>query len=1313
MSLLDDLVWVPDPAEGYSLAEVVDVGDGEVKARRLNDLTNATKGFSLEQVLPAHRGQDTSINHFHDNTQLIYLHAASLLRNLKLRYEANLIYTYTAHILLVVNPFQELPVYDEAHVSRYKGKSIGSEPPHIFAIADSAYRHMKNSKKSQSIIVSGESGAGKTETSKHIMKYLTSLSGGGGEKIGHLEEVILEASPILESFGNAKTIRNKNSSRFGKFIEIHFNKEGVLTGASISHYLLEKSRVCFQNSNERNYHVFYEFCAGAPEELKKELLIGGSETYRILGSCHKIDGVDDKLKFQDLVRAMDCVGMSAEEKKEIFKIIATVLHVGSLEFHEDESDTTGGCSVKDHSGPVNPVEVAARLLGIDLDIFKQTLTSRTMSAAGNKGTVLRKPLKIWEAVATRDALAKSIYARLFDWLVARINQSLPFSGSETYIGVLDIAGFEYFDVNSYEQFCINYCNEKLQGYFNEKVLKQEQLIYQQEGIHFEEIEYLTNEDCIEIIEHPKEGIFFLLDEESKMPQANDKRFTTQIHDKFKKHKKFGGPKKAPLKANQKLKDDEAFLIRHYAGAVCYQTAGFLEKNNDALNPDVEALMEASQNPFVTKLFESSGEVKATTKGKLNFVSVGETFKKQLTLLLHKLEATNSQFVRCIKPNMNQEPNFFNGVDVLQQLHVGGMLEALRLMQQGFPSRTDFVSLYNMYKDNLPPIIANLDVRTFCEALIFAMGSNENDFQFGLTKVFFKAGKYALLDEITRQDELNTKELIERVRRWLVRKRWKKFIFAAISVQKLNLKIKDRAMTRRVLQTCCRAYVGRKKFAPVIQKCRADRLQREYEEALRREREEAERLEAERRRIEELERIAREEEEKRRREEEERRLEEERRERERLEEEKRRREEEERLERERVEEEERRRIEEERRRQDEERRLQEEERKRQEEERKKREEEERLERERQMELARQDAERAAKAQAEAEAERKRQEALREAEEKRRLEREEEERLKKEEAERERLERLEAEREAAEREEREERERQEEEDRRRAQKEETERLEQEKRDHDLAVRLAREMNEDVPHTPMTPRADDKHFEVPSAAAIASSSAAGSPASLDLSKWSYAQLRDTINSSTDIEMLQACRNEFQKRLKAYYNWKTKYENKTPGAGGAPGEAPAPAPSQSNDVVKNIIKQTVSTTDVKDKEKAKKEKEKEDEKAKKKAKKKSSAKSDRYFRIPFTRPGKGGKGKKKGLWWAHFEGQKIKRQLETHPQGKPVCLVAGVNDAEMCDLSLAETGLTEKPGAEISKQTFEEEWDRCWAVVNKDVRAKKIINILEDCGF
>ena len=353
--------------------------------------------------------------------------------------------------------------------------------------------------------------------------------------------------------------------------------------------------------------------------------------------------------------------MTASEKKDIFTQIAAVLHVGNIEFFEDESDKTGGCTVKD----AKAAEVAARLVGVDLDVFKQTLTSRTMSAAGKSGTVLRKPLKIWEANATRDALAKTLYARLFDWLVARINSSLPFSGSASYIGVLDIAGFEYFDVNSFEQFCINYCNEKLQGYFNEKVLKQEQLIYKQEGIQFEEIEYLNNDDCIDIIEDPKIGIFALLDEESKMPQANDKRFTTQVHERHKKHRNFGGPKKAPLKSNQKLKDDEAFLVRHYAGAVCYQTAGFLDKNNDALNPDIEVLMSMSTAPFVTKLFEN--QTAAATKGKLTFVSVGEKFKQQLGELLSKLEVTNSQFVRCIKPNMSQEPNFFNGVDVLQQL----------------------------------------------------------------------------------------------------------------------------------------------------------------------------------------------------------------------------------------------------------------------------------------------------------------------------------------------------------------------------------------------------------------------------------------------------------------------------------------------------------------------------------------------------------------------------------------------------------------------------------------------------------------------
>jgi myosin-6 len=1130
MAMMNDLVWVPDSKQGYALAEIQDIREGSFAVVRLQQ-GGAEAVYPLDKTFPAHRHNDTTGKHYPDNTSMVYLHPASLLNNLRVRYKANEIYTYTAHILVAVNPFQDLPLYSQKHLEQYRNKSIGLEPPHVFAIADNAYRNMRNNNISQSIIVSGESGAGKTESSKYIMRYLTALGNLADGKVKKLEEMILDTNPILESFGNAKTIRNRNSSRFGKFLEIHFNKDSVLSGAAISHYLLEKSRVTRPGDNERNYHAFYELCAGLPDAQKKEFGVGSADSYKFISGCTKVDGVDDKAHFNATSSALDRVGVSAEDKNGIYRLLAALLHLGNGEF-VDKAGTDGGSEVKDGAKADSPVNVAGKLLGLDPEMFRGALTSRLMSQAGNRSTTIKKALKINEAVAVRDGLAKGLYKNLFDFIVNCINAALPFKDSSYYIGVLDIAGFEYFDVNSFEQFCINYCNEKLQGYFNEKVLKQEQEIYLKEGIKVEAIEYLSNEDCIQLLEDPKTGIFNLLDEESKNPSANDKKFTTTLHEKFLKHPKFGSPKKSPLKSQQKLNNDEAFLIRHYAGAVAYSTAGFLEKNNDAFNPDLEELLLTSKDKFIVKVVSASTE--KSSKGKLTYVSVGEKFKRQLKELLDKLEKTKSHFIRCIKPNMQLAASVFEGVDVLQQLHCGGMLEVLNLMQKGYPARTDFKSLYDMYKAFLPPILANLDPRTFCEALMFALGCSKEDFAFGTSKVFFRAGKFALVDQITRSDDKLTMEIVEKVRKWLLRKRWRKYIFAAISVRRLGRKIRARHNATLVAQTIVKTFLAKMKYVQKFQDFKNARIEREIEEA-----------------------------------------------------------------------------------------------------RKKAE----------------------------ESERKRLEAIKAEEERKRREAEEEERKRREAAEAERVRRIEEQRQREE----EERMRQEEERRKRdkAAMAEHEREEQERRDAELAVRLARDLKQEEPVLDASVKLET------------------STDSKDLSKWSYAKLRDTINSSSDVALLQACRAEFQKRLKAYYAWKSKHQPK----GGDASSSGAAAAAEA----------LVADSDAKPSAKAAGPAFKPEDP------------NERYFRIPYTRPqDKGKKDRVKGTWYAHFSNQKVKRQLEVHPQQKPVVLVVEKNASEMCDLSLKESGLVEKPNAEIPRSVFEEAWEKANLVLANNDSTKQIADMM-----
>lgn len=446
-----------------------------------------------------------------------------------------------ANILIAVNPYKEIrDLYAKTTIKRYNGKSLGELPPHVYAIADKAIRDMRVLKLSQSIIVSGESGAGKTESTKYLLRYLCDAASAAGP----IETKILDANPILEAFGNAKTTRNNNSSRFGKFIEVHYDGKCQVVGGHISHYLLEKSRICTQSPEERNYHVFYLLCAGAPQQLRDKLLIGKPDDYRYLSGCtqyfssaetdrkipnsqksknHMAKGslkdpiLDDYNDFQDLDQALTRLGLSEAQKFEIYGLVAAVLHLGNVSFEDNPEDAKGGCRVATSSE--RAITITAKLIGLDPSELRQALVSRVMQSKGGgiKGTVIMVPLKVYEANNARDALAKALYSRLFDHIVSLINANIPFQASSYYIGVLDIAGFgelassslegvqisnlnlpfaEYFTVNSFEQFCINYCNEKLQKFFNDNILAAEQDLYKREGLNVPEIKFTDNQDII-------------------------------------------------------------------------------------------------------------------------------------------------------------------------------------------------------------------------------------------------------------------------------------------------------------------------------------------------------------------------------------------------------------------------------------------------------------------------------------------------------------------------------------------------------------------------------------------------------------------------------------------------------------------------------------------------------------------------------------------------------------------------------------------------------------------------------------------------
>ncbi|XP_062952221.1 unconventional myosin-VI isoform X4 [Cynocephalus volans] len=1221
-------VWAPHPTDGFQMGNIVDIGPDSLTIEPLNQKGKTFLAL-INQVFPA---EEDSKKDVEDNCSLMYLNEATLLHNIKVRYSKDRIYTYVANILIAVNPYFDIPkIYSSETIKSYQGKSLGTMPPHVFAIADKAFRDMKVLKMSQSIIVSGESGAGKTENTKFVLRYLTESYGTGQD----IDDRIVEANPLLEAFGNAKTVRNNNSSRFGKFVEIHFNEKNSVVGGFVSHYLLEKSRICVQGKEERNYHIFYRLCAGASEDIREKLHLSSPDNFRYLNrgctryfankdtdkqilqnrkspECLKAGSLKDPLlddhgDFIRMCTAMKKIGLDDEEKLDLFRVVAGVLHLGNIDF-EEAGSTSGGCNLKNKS--TQSLEYCAELLGLDQDDLRVSLTTRVMltTAGGTKGTVIKVPLKVEQANSARDALAKTVYSHLFDHVVNRVNQCFPFETSSYFIGVLDIAGFEYFEHNSFEQFCINYCNEKLQQFFNERILKEEQELYQKEGLGVNEVHYVDNQDCIDLIEGKLVGILDILDEENRLPQPSDQHFTSAVHQKHKDHFRLTIPRKSKLAVHRNIRDDEGFIIRHFAGAVCYETTQFVEKNNDALHMSLESLICESRDKFIRELFESSTNNNKDTKqkaGKLSFISVGNKFKTQLNLLLDKLRSTGASFIRCIKPNLKMTNHNFEGAQILSQLQCSGMVSVLDLMQGGFPSRASFHELYNMYKKYMPDKLARLDPRLFCKALFKALGLNEIDYKFGLTKVFFRPGKFAEFDQIMKSDPDHLAELVKRVNHWLICSRWKKVQWCSLSVIKLKNKIKYRAEACIKMQKTVRMWLCKRRHKPRIDglvkvgtlKKRLDKfnevvsalkdgkpemnkqikdleisidalmakikstmmtreqIQKEYDALVKSSEQLLSALQKKKQQEEEAERL--------------RRIQEE------MEKERKRREEDERR----------------RRKEEEERQMKlemEAKRKQEEEERKKREDDEkRIQAEVEEQLARQREEES------------QQQAV---------------------------------------------------------------LEQERRDRELALRIAQSEAELI--------SDEAQADLAlrRGPAVQATKAAAGIKKHDLSKWKYAELRDTINTSCDIELLAACREEFHRRLKVYHAWKSKNKKRNT-------ETEQRAPKSVTDYAQQNPAAQLPA----------------------RQQEIEMNRQQRFFRIPFIRPAdqyKDPQNKKKGWWYAHFDGPWIARQMELHPDKPPILLVAGKDDMEMCELNLEETGLTRKRGAEILPRQFEEIWERCGGI-------------------
>ncbi|VDN93182.1 unnamed protein product [Brugia pahangi] len=806
---LNMLVWAPDDKDGFVLCKIVDIGCEWVTLQRLHETKTETFQAFYDNIFPA--GEDISRD-VDDNCSLIYLNDGSLLNNCRLRYNRKQFYTYVANILIAINPYEQISsLYDIEMVHKYKGKSLGILPPHIFAIADNAYRDMMSNHKSQSVIISGESGAGKTESQKYIIRFLCES---WGHFVGTIEQRILEISTILESFGNAKTSCNNNSSRFGKFVEIHFNEKGIIVGGFVSHYLLERSRLCGQNACERNYHIFYQLIAGADDRMANKLKLNKLENFN---DDMRDDLIDDYNDFQRLLGAFSQINVSEDIRDEVFEIVAAVLHLGNIEFLDETIDYKSGCKLT--KGSEIYLVNTAELLGIEVIDLRKHLVTRLMqpTRSGTKGTLYAVPLRASEASAARDALAKAIYSNLFTAIVNKIAECMPFHESAFSIGVLDTAGFESLDVNSYEQFCINYCNEKLQNFFNERILMDEQNLYCKEQLHCDTIEFNDNKDCIELFEQKVYGIFELLDNESRLPRSSTQHFTRAVHEAHICHPCLMVPQSS--RRHRTMRDDEGFIICHYAADVCYDTAQFLNKNNDTLHASLQCLMQQSRKSLVYELFAdnkfSNTDRRDVSQSKLVNASVGNKFRSQLDILLSKLRETGTHFVRCIKPNSEMKSNQFDGAQILLQLKCSGMSSALKVMQRGFPSRISYLSLYNIYQKHLPSRLMTLDAQLLCKCLFRVVGLEEKDYKFGLTKAFFRHGKFAEFDKILHINKESIENLIERMSSWLYRFRFRRTQFAVICLVKVDRLLTYRAKCRIKIQSAVRTYILQKLYRPRI------------------------------------------------------------------------------------------------------------------------------------------------------------------------------------------------------------------------------------------------------------------------------------------------------------------------------------------------------------------------------------------------------------------------------------------------------------------------------------------------------------------
>uniref|UniRef100_A0A8V0X0N1 Myosin-7 n=1 Tax=Gallus gallus TaxID=9031 RepID=A0A8V0X0N1_CHICK len=840
-------IFVPDEREEFVKATIVSRDGPTVTAHTEHGKTVTVREDQIMQQNPP------KFDRIEDMAMLTFLHEPAVLYNLKERYASWMIYTYSGLFCVTVNPYKWLPVYNAEVVAAYRGKKRSEAPPHIFSISDNAYQNMLTDRENQSILITGESGAGKTVNTKRVIQYFAVIAaiGDRGKKEtgtpgkGTLEDQIIQANPALEAFGNAKTVRNDNSSRFGKFIRIHFGATGKLASADIETYLLEKSRVIFQLKAERNYHIFYQILSNKkPELLDMMLVTNNPYDYAFISQGETtVPSIDDGEELLATDSAFDVLGFSPEEKSSIYKLTGAIMHFGNMKFkqkqREEQAEPDG----------TEEADKSAYLMGLNsADLLKGLCHPRVK--VGNE--YVTKGQNVQQVIYAVGALAKAVYEKMFNWMVTRINNSLETKQPRQYfIGVLDIAGFEIFDFNSFEQLCINFTNEKLQQFFNHHMFVLEQEEYKKEGIEWEFIDFgMDLQACIDLIEKPM-GIMSILEEECMFPKATDMTFKAKLFDNhLGKSANFGKPR------NIKGKPEAHFALVHYAGTVDYNIIGWLQKNKDPLNETVVGLYQKSALKLLANLFANyAGADAPVEKGKgakkkgSSFQTVSALHRENLNKLMTNLRSTHPHFVRCIIPNETKSPGVMDNPLVMHQLRCNGVLEGIRICRKGFPNRIlygDFRQRYRILNPAAIPEGQFIDSRKGAEKLLGSLDIDHNQYKFGHTKVFFKAGLLGLLEEMRdeRLARIMTR-LQAQVRGFLSRQEFKKIL--------------ERRDSLLVIQWNIRAFMGVKnwpwmklyfKIKPLLKSAETEKEMQTMKEEFGRLKEALEKSEARRKELEE-------------------------------------------------------------------------------------------------------------------------------------------------------------------------------------------------------------------------------------------------------------------------------------------------------------------------------------------------------------------------------------------------------------------------------------------------------------------------------